>query len=311
MEQPNSGEMKGQHGGGVTSGDGTQGAKGRTLASRNTLLRVLSGLPAVGLIVALILFAPPLIIALTVAIAGVYGAFEYFRMLARTPELRIPGAPLLISSALVGLGALTGTSEALHGALLLGVLLLILVGMVRSRDPTKGGFHRTALSLAGLLLIPWLINHVSLLLRLPDARMWVLFMVAVVIANDTFAFTVGTLWGRHPLVPAISPNKTVEGALGGLLGGLLVGTLGFVWASGTSSSPPLYWMLAMSVVLAAAGQAGDLLESWIKRRAGVKESGIFLPGHGGLLDRIDAFLLSAPICYYMVLFYSIFDGRLW
>ncbi len=311
MGQPNSGELKGHNGAGGTSGEGFHGAKGRPLASRNVLLRVLSGLPAMGLIVALILFAPPLIIALTVAIAGVYGAFEYSRMLARTPELRISAAPLLISSALVGLGALAGTSEALHGALLLGVLLLILVAMARSRAPATGGFHRAGLSLAGLLLIPWLINHVSLLLRLPDARMWVLFMVAVVIANDTFAFTVGTLWGRRPLVPAISPNKTVEGALGGILGGILVGALGFVWSSGTSSSPPLYWMLAMSAVLAAAGQAGDLLESWIKRRAGVKDSGIFLPGHGGLLDRIDAFLLSAPICYYMVLFYSLFDGRLW
>ena len=294
MEPPNSGELKAR-----------QGKRG----SHKTILRIITGLPAFGLIVAMVQFAPPIIISLVVAIAGVWGAFEYARMLARTPELKFSPVPLLMASALVGMGAMTGTSEALHGALLLGVLLLTITAMFRSRNSGTGGYDRAVLSLAGLLLIPWLLNHASLLLKLPDARVWILFMVVVVVVNDALAFAVGTGLGKHLLVPAISPSKTVEGSLGGLFGGFLVGALAFVFMPITRYSPTLFWMLTMGVVLAATGQAGDLLESWIKRRAGVKDSGIFLPGHGGLLDRVDAFLLAAPICYYMVLFYSASNGN--
>ena len=125
---------------------------------------------------------------------------------------------------------------------------------------------------------------------------WRLVMLlATVMASDTVAFFVGSAMGKRKLAPAISPGKTVEGALGGLLGGV-AGALA-VWAAGLPGVPAWH-AAALGAVVAILGMLGDLLESLLKRWAGVKDSGRLLPGHGGMLDRLDSLLFGAPVLYY-------------
>jgi len=135
----------------------------------------------------------------------------------------------------------------------------------------------------------------------------VAFLLCVVWAGDTAALYIGRAWGRHKLAPTLSPNKTWEGALGSVAGSLLVTGLllglahlfSTVWDKVWLSYPEdlSYW-LTMAVVINVAAQIGDLAESALKRSAGVKDSGSLLPGHGGVLDRIDALLIAAPVLWY-------------
>ncbi len=133
--------------------------------------------------------------------------------------------------------------------------------------------------------------------RLFEGPRLLLFALAITWAADTVAYFVGRAIGKHPLAPHISPKKTWEGSIGGLAGSLLVAYGFHFWL--TISLPHL---LAMATLGNIAGQMGDLLESACKRSAGVKDSGGLLPGHGGVLDRIDALILCIPVIwYYLVL----------
>jgi phosphatidate cytidylyltransferase len=123
---------------------------------------------------------------------------------------------------------------------------------------------------------------------------WVFFLLVVVFAGDTGAFYVGRLMGRHKLYEVISPNKTWEGAIGGLIASLMAGSL-FIRLIGPCTLG--LKVLILVLILATAGQVGDLCESMMKRIHGVKDSGHLLPGHGGVLDRIDGLLFAIPVLY--------------
>lgn len=126
-----------------------------------------------------------------------------------------------------------------------------------------------------------------------------LLLLAIVVVSDTAQYYTGRLLGRRPLAPAISPKKTREGAIGGLVGGALIAILlGRWWLPG---APPAA-CAALGLIVAAAGIVGDLFESQLKRSAGVKDSSALIPGHGGVLDRIDSWLFAGPV-YYVFLRY--------
>ena len=152
------------------------------------------------------------------------------------------------------------------------------------------------------LYIPFLLSHVLLLFRVPSGRQWILLLFFVVFACDTGAYYVGHLWGRRKLWPAVSPGKTVEGAIGGLLSSvvmsLVVGTLLPLDVATVG------FLLALGFVLALVGQVGDLMESMLKRVSQVKDAGGILPGHGGLLDRLDSLIFAFPVVYYGVVFFT-------
>ncbi|MGB8955378.1 MAG: phosphatidate cytidylyltransferase [Tumebacillaceae bacterium] len=137
--------------------------------------------------------------------------------------------------------------------------------------------------------------HAAMLLRLEDGLglAYFLFLMIAMWTTDTFAYFVGRTVKGPKLWPAISPNKTVSGALGGVLGGLL---LGLVFALITGH-PVVPWMM-LAVILSVFGQFGDFVESGLKRALDVKDSGKILPGHGGVLDRFDSLMFAAPIAYY-------------
>jgi phosphatidate cytidylyltransferase len=130
---------------------------------------------------------------------------------------------------------------------------------------------------------------------LEEGRIWILFTLVVVYFGDTTAFYVGRAWGKRKLAPKISPSKTVEGGLGAI-GGSIAGALFFRFFF----FPQLHTShaLALAVGVGVVGQLGDLFESLLKRSAQVKDSGTLIPGHGGLLDRIDSVLFASPLVYY-------------
>jgi phosphatidate cytidylyltransferase len=161
-------------------------------------------------------------------------------------------------------------------------------------EPVNHVAARAGWSIAGPLYLGALFGVIALLFSHPHGGEWVLLAMLYAFWSDTFGYFVGRRFGKHPLYPAVSPKKTVEGSIGGLGGALLGGLIAHFWFL---PSLPLLDAFVLSIVAAAAGQAGDLCESLIKRSTGVKDSGTLLPGHGGILDRVDALLFAAAIVY--------------
>ncbi len=175
------------------------------------------------------------------------------------------------------------------------------VGWLMSHAVVLREFHDAAVSHAGALAV-------SQLRIVPDAGIYFMCMVlTTVVWSDAGAYFAGRAYGRRKLAPKISPGKTVEGALGGVLGGTL-GALGvklvfdLFWPQ-LSQSMPWGAVLVFGIVIAVVAIVGDLVESLLKRDAQVKDAGKLLPGMGGVLDRIDSFLLGIPVMYYLLLFY--------
>ncbi|CAA7602549.1 phosphatidate cytidylyltransferase [Acididesulfobacillus acetoxydans] len=143
-----------------------------------------------------------------------------------------------------------------------------------------------------------LMSYLLLLRGLPEpwGIKWTFVTFFLVWASDTGAYLIGKVLGRHPLAPAVSPNKTVEGSVGGLLFSLGAGFALRPWLAGV----PAGFLLGLALSVGIGAQIGDLFESALKRAAGVKDSGRTIPGHGGFLDRFDSFVFVLPLVYYLV-----------
>ena len=151
----------------------------------------------------------------------------------------------------------------------------------------------------GILFIGFLLAYVSLIRNMPLGRLWVLFLTITVWAGDISALVAGASFGKHKLYPKISPKKTFEGLGGAILGSILV-ALAFVVLFLPHVKKETCILLAAGIGF--FGQLGDFTESMLKRSASVKDSGNLIPGHGGMLDRLDSFLFSAPFLYYCLLY---------
>jgi phosphatidate cytidylyltransferase len=169
-----------------------------------------------------------------------------------------------------------------------------------SRQQKEGAFATWAWTIAGILYIGWLLSHMVALRGLEDGRNWVFFVLFVTWLSDTAAFFTGRRLGRHKLAPNISPGKTWEGAIGGIGGAIAMSVLFF---TPTPFQLPLaYWqVIPLSIGVSALGQAGDVVESLLKRNLGAKDSGTLMPGHGGMLDRMDSIIFAGVLVYYYAL----------
>ena len=185
-----------------------------------------------------------------------------------------------------------------HGAVAAMVLLTFLVGLF-TRQELVISLQSLAFTLLGMFYVGWLFSYVLLLRMLSHGPDYVFYLFGVVWLGDAAALIFGRLFGRHKLAPRLSPGKTIEGAVGGFLGSLCGATLGGRWLLGQFT---LTQCLAAGCLLAVLGQLGDLGESLLKRSSGVKDSGGLIPGHGGILDKIDGILFGAPALYYYVLY---------
>ena len=177
------------------------------------------------------------------------------------------------------------------GELVLAPLIVLIFSMyVFTNGRLDERLARLAWTLLGSLYLGYLLPHWSSLFRLPHGRAWVFFVLVVILVGDTSAYFVGHRFGSKKLAPEISPGKTVEGAIGYVLGSVLAGCFtGVFLAVGVS----VVELAILSGLLSVLGQLGDLFESCIKRIFSVKDSGTILPGHGGLLDRLDSLIFPA------------------
>lgn len=243
-----------------------------------------------------------LLVGLLIALAGV----EAFRLLTAAGHHSMPSLGIVLG-VVIGLG--DAVKELPGGSgLLLAALGIVLVGTaaLTRQDPREGlamfattTFGALYVGLLGfvarLATTDSLVDPASILGWLGPERAWILALVLVVWAFDTAAYLTGSRIGRHAFMHHVSPSKTVEGVIGGvaaaaIVGAVLVAAFGRPWLAG----------LAFGIAVAAAAQAGDLAESMLKRAAGAKESGTLIPGHGGILDRVDSFLFAAPVAYFYV-----------
>ncbi len=189
---------------------------------------------------------------------------------------------------------------------LIGIVAFYLMTLEVIR-PNDNSMFAAIFSFFGYLYIPWMLGYIITLRYTPDGflGLWYLMLpVLAIIATDVGAFTFGRLFGKTKLAPNISPNKTLEGAVGGLcLAVVVVSSTVFGLQNWLGLNIEIYDAILFSIVVSSSAQLGDLFESLIKRWAGVKDSGTFLPGHGGILDRIDSALFAVPMTYYFLTFY--------
>lgn len=260
--------------------------------------RWITALIAIPPILWIILKGSSLVFVIALILVAVLGLWEYFRIVYTDHENKL--LPL-IQAAGYGCGAQVMLSihyrsfNLLMLTLALNLITVAIVSMFRFR------LHQDAPQVVtkqifGIIYVPVFLSFLILIRNSADGPMWILFTLWVVAWGDTGAFYTGTRWGRHKLYPAVSPKKTIEGALGGLAANLI---FGWLFKLLFFSAMPGMTCVMVSMAAGAVGQAGDLFESEFKRTAGVKDSSGILPGHGGILDRIDALLFAAPVAYLM------------
>lgn len=255
--------------------------------------RVLSALLLIPPFLLLVRFGSWFHFALLVSLVIAVGAWEFSRLspVGTDPvlsTLTVLGA-LLWHGVAIWTGGLAGTAAAIAGVALLRVTLV--------RAELRVSVLQAAWTVLGVVYVGGLLSFASLLRDLPDGRQFIYYLAGTTWAGDIGAFYVGTGLGRRPLAPRLSPGKTVEGALGGVLATVLVAAAGSGWFW-----PRLPWVAAAGVglLLALVGMAGDLCESAVKRGVAAKDSGGLIPGHGGVLDRLDSLMFAAPVLYLLV-----------
>ena len=261
--------------------------------------RIRTGIPlAAG--ISLVVFAPTFVVGLVVLVLAFIGAQELTAMLAGKEDktdstVLLPEWMLPVAAVLMGLGALGG-ELGLHAALLISFAGWIIIELVFTPKNELSKFTPLGFGLFGMVWIIWSLAHITLIKGLPDGTALLFFLLFVISFSDIFAYFGGKRFGKSILAPTISPKKTWEGSFFGVVGG---GIVGAVFGEITMSMFWLYGMM-LAMVLAVVGQFGDLIESKIKRLCNVKDSGKILPGHGGILDRIDGHMIAAPVFYYLL-----------
>lgn len=265
------------------------------------MTRVLSGAVLLAVAIAAVWLAPPLVFLLIAETLLVLACREYGTLALASGA----GIPLAVSTSAAMLTAAAFAPVALKALFWAPVDTVLMSALVATGAVSlvrwRGGPDAVAAVSAALLPVLYLGLPIGSMIAIREVHgAPVLFLLMVtVFASDTAQYYTGRQFGRRPLAPAVSPKKTVEGALGGfVVGGLTMAIAGIWWLP----EAPLPLRALLGVTLVALGIAGDLFESMLKRSAGVKDSSSLIPGHGGVLDRIDALLFAAPI-YYVVLKY--------
>jgi len=275
-----------------------------------TLTRVLTALVLMPIAIGIVLFTPTWVVAIAVAVLTVLALWEYFALGDAIGHRAYRAWTIFSALLLVFLQwrqsyevhpsyfafPLTGFVVVTFAIsiFVLGIAILTLF----TQRPLVEALPSAGISSSALLLVAFPLSFAVPMHSSPwQGRRLLLFALFITWAADTVAYFAGRAFGKHALAPHISPQKTWEGSIAGLAGSLLIAYAFHFWLT-----IPLPHLLAMATLGNIAGQMGDLLESACKRSAGVKDSGGLLPGHGGILDRIDALILCIPVIwYYLVL----------
>ena len=290
-----------------------------------TWKRVATALVLIPVVVGLVLLTPTWAVAVATAVFTVLALWEYFalgeaighrayRVLTVSCSLLLIYVQWRVLRPFVHMSLSVGTVTAglrppasspglsrisamySTGSIFFVFVLGLMVLILWTRRPLVEALPAAGISSSALLLVAFPLSYA---VRLhgwhEDGPKLLLFALVITWAGDSTAYFVGRAMGKHPLAPQVSPKKSWEGSVGGMVGSLIAG-----WAFSYWIRIPVGHLLAMGAIGNVAGQMGDLLESAYKRSAGVKDSGGLLPGHGGILDRIDALILCIPVIWYYV-----------
>jgi phosphatidate cytidylyltransferase len=255
--------------------------------------RVITAVVLIPLVLLLLLRGSLLLVVLGTALVAGLATWEYISI-ADAHGSRIPRSLELIAIAVLFAATFHNPFLVLPA---IGLCSLVLLIVCTFRSPLERVLPDTAFSVFGLIYIGLTLATLPLVWSQQDGPSLLVFLLCVVWTGDIAALYVGRKFGRSKLSPRISPNKSWEGSAASLGGSLLIAAALVALAPAHFARPLVYW-LGLAVILNLFAQVGDLVESAIKRGAGVKDSGAMLPGHGGILDRIDALLLAAPALWY-------------
>jgi len=260
--------------------------------------RLYSALVFVPLLFVGIRYSPPWLFSLLIGTVALFALWEFLSLyFPDTSSIRTKGLSCLLTVLLLAV-VHEGVPERLIVGLL-GILGIIMAGFFISPIVAKRRLPGWAAYIFGILYVGLLLSHYILLRNLENGVALVFFVILVTWLSDTGGFFVGKTWGKLPLAPRLSPKKTIEG----LLGGILFSVVGAILSQFTFV--PFFSLgqcVMLGVGLALFGALGDLAESAIKRSVSVKDSGTMIPGHGGVLDRVDSLLFTGPAMYYYVMF---------
>jgi phosphatidate cytidylyltransferase len=259
------------------------------------MTRVLSALVLLPAVIGTIWFLPAQATLLLALIAAVL-AFREYCAIARGVGVSVPGGIGGTAVVLVAYTMWYGDSNQVALVLLSAFIVVGAISVARGR-PGPGVLSDAAATLFAPIYIGMPLGALAWV-RAASGREAVLLLLVVIVISDSAQYYTGRGFGRRPLAPTISPKKTVEGAIGGMVFGTLAMAVGGSWVF-----PSSIWILALlGAAISLLGIVGDLFESLLKRSADMKDSSQLIPGHGGVLDRIDSWLFAAPVYYVFVRF---------
>jgi phosphatidate cytidylyltransferase len=266
------------------------------------LKRLITAIVILPGIIFLILQQSTFALSIVVAFVAVVALFEYLEIITLVCS-GIISKKLKTISYIVGIGMIMGVwYGSMSGVLVCLGINIFFLGFVVLLDFSKDDYIFDSISkqIFGIVYIPFLLSLLVLIYNFDNGHLWVLWLLFVNFANDTGSYYAGSFYGKRHLAPNISPKKTYMGTVGGVIGSAFIGfVLCYLFFHNLEKA---LMAIPCSVLLAVAGQVGDLFASALKRAAGVKDSGRILPGHGGMLDRIDGLLFSIPVLYVMRIF---------
>jgi phosphatidate cytidylyltransferase len=268
--------------------------------------RILTAILLIFVVVALIFLGQLWMLTLATCLVAELAAYEYLT-LANASGARVPAWWMAAATGILFAFTLPGFHYEAELPVL-SALALLLLAWTGFRGTLNRVLPDAAIGLFGMVYIAYPLTLIPMIWNLDDGKPLLLFLMVCVWAGDIAALYVGRRFGRHKL-SILSPNKTWEGSIASVAGSVLAG-LGVVYAGFLLSNrgntvlhilEPVWQSILLAIIINVAAQLGDLLESAIKRGAGVKDSGTMLPGHGGILDRIDALLIAAPVLWCVLL----------
>ena len=254
--------------------------------------RLLSTLVLLPLFVWMVIDGPVWLFGAAMVLVGALGQWEFTGMFERAGVRTLRLIGLVGGSVLTASFALPISERVTFTAVLLAICA---IGFLRAEAAGRAAWEPVAVTLFGVCYVNWLLGYTFWLRDLEHGVEWILLLVSVTWLGETAAYVVGSTLGRHKLAPSISPRKTIEGAAAQLVMSGLAALGARAWFFPALS---LDGALVAGLLLGVVGQAGDLIESAIKRSVGTKDTGRLIPGHGGMLDRVDSLLVNTPVLFY-------------
>jgi len=268
------------------------------MATKNSnLQRWITGIILAAVLLAVIILGPVWLLSAAIVLFIIGGVWEYNSIVFGEGFVK-EKVESIIFAVLIPIAVYGGDYRLLAALITVMVMIVFIVFILGVREAAFDVNSVTKV-IFGMLYIPLLTSHYILIRKLDNGIYWIILVLVIAIIGDTVAMYVGKAIGKRKLIPLVSPGKTVEGTIGLVVGATIAGTLfGYFFMSS------IFWghFLILGFVGSIIGQLGDLCESAIKRNYGRKDASSLLPGHGGLMDRMDSLIFVAPFVYYYKIF---------